>query len=126
MTKMPESLGVPAARPLLDTPGSGRVLGFPARGGEAVAWWRRLKDAHPETGLWPLLIDEDTPARVAACPEENPADDPLDGATIPAQRGKPPLGADNEARAEEVRAELRGEGLWPVESVRPGFRLAAG
>ncbi|MEC3981239.1 DUF4253 domain-containing protein [Amycolatopsis sp. H20-H5] len=126
MTKVPESLGVPAARPVLDTPGSGTILGFPAAGAQAVAWWRRLRDAHPETGLWPLLIDEDTPARVAACPSEIPADDLPGGAEILAQRGEARMCSYSDALAEEIRAERRGEGLWPTEPVRPGFRLAAG
>jgi hypothetical protein len=48
-----------------------------------------------------------------------------DGATVFARRSEEKLEIYGEKLANRIRAELRGEGGWPVEPVRPGFLLAA-
>ncbi|WP_406045279.1 DUF4253 domain-containing protein [Micromonospora sp. NBC_00898] len=48
-------INVPELAPLPLADGV-RVLGFPAEGDDALAWWRRLRAVHERTGWRPVLI----------------------------------------------------------------------
>lgn len=121
---------LPELRPVLVTPSGVTVVGFSSAGETALAWWERLRDAHAVTGLWPLLIDDETPEYLAerSYAPPDPMDSPgradsLDGAAILAQRGERNLRIYGDEIAEKIRAELRGNGTWPADPVRRGFDL---
>ncbi len=116
---------VPQLRPVLRTAEAGTVSGFDSPGSEAIAWWRRLREDFPRSGLWPLLIDDSVQARVDAGEHSRPYDEVPDGAAVFAQRAKDAIEFFRKEYADRMRAELRGEGNWTTEPVRPGFLLAA-
>lgn len=117
---------LPPVHPVITTPSGTTVDGFIAAGQEALDWSRRLRHHHLTTGWWPVLIDDDTPAYLAnaykhaAAPE---TDHTIDGEALLATRGEHRLQVYGTELAAKTRAELRGEGAWPAQAVRPGFRL---
>jgi hypothetical protein len=47
---------LPPLRSLLTTPDGVEIVGFEIEDeSAATAWWRRLRDLHPQSGLWPVL-----------------------------------------------------------------------
>jgi hypothetical protein len=125
-------IDMPPARPLFVTPSGAEVAGFQAEGDEAMRWWERLRSAHPETGLWPLLMDADTPESLSeayadATMSWSAADaDALDGAAILAAWGERYLQGSSPGYAATTRAELAGEGVWRDRSEYRGFFLPHG
>ncbi len=61
-------LDLPELRLLGTTPSGKRVLAFAAGPDELLPWWERLRDAHPSTGHWPVLVDEHIAELCAALP----------------------------------------------------------
>jgi hypothetical protein len=107
---MPDDYGieVPALTPM----GRTEILGFPATGEDALAWWRRLHAVGEHTGHWPLLVDSELaeflnrPAGVHA---------QLDGAEVLVRLGGGLPGPDEQ---EELLA------AWPDEPHREdAFRV---
>ncbi|MFI7066112.1 DUF4253 domain-containing protein [Kribbella sp. NPDC050124] len=129
LTAMPD---MPTPHAMATTPLGAQVFGFTASGDDALAWWRRLREAHAATGYWPVLMDHGDPAYLANSYEyANAADsialaDTLDGTTILAARGEGKLRMYGPDLAATTRAELRGEGDWPDSVRRPGFSLPFG
>ena len=117
---------LPALHELMKAPDGRPVRGFTTSGDEAVVWWQRLRDAHPETGLWPVLMDDEAPeylvdaysyedlaasqARVAT----------LDGAALLAGSHAANLKIYGPELTAEIAAELNGEGDWPDDPERRG------
>lgn len=118
---MPPTDGLPELRPVLRTAEAGTILGFDVPGEEAIAWWRSLRDNFPRTGLWPLLIDDGVQDRAGT--ELQTYEEIPDGLSILKQRSAKKLEMYGKALASRIQAQLRGEGVWPSEAVRPGFRL---
>lgn len=120
---------MPPAEPLFVTPSGAEVTGFSAEGDVALQWWQRLRPAHPESGLWPLLMDADTPEHLTdsyagATKVWSRADaEALDGAAILAEWGERDLRTVSPGYAAELRAEMAGEGVWPDDPQRCGFNL---
>ncbi|WP_426502470.1 DUF4253 domain-containing protein [Dactylosporangium sp. McL0621] len=95
---------------LMTTPGGVPVHGFAVPAAQARSWWRRLRPRHATTGLWPLLMDPDTPAELAAMagdPGPEPWEEPPGR---PAALGRPPTELD----LDELEA-----GEWPEVYDRP-------
>ncbi|MDI6103639.1 DUF4253 domain-containing protein [Actinoplanes sp. NEAU-A12] len=122
----------PPTQPLFVTPTGAEVIGFQAEGDEALRWWEQLRLAHPESGLWPLLMDADAPEQLTESYPSNgqvwsAADaQALNGAALLAERGERYLSTSSPSYAAELRAELAGEGVWPEKPERPGFGLPYG
>jgi len=82
------------ARDLLMTTATGQPIeGFAASGDEALSWWQRLREEYPQTGLWPLLMEQTTPSeltkhRYGYRTAEQEAVSVLDGAVLLASRGE--------------------------------------
>lgn len=123
---------MPPTRPLFITPSKIEVFGFPAAGDDALRWSERLRRAHRETGLWPLLMDDEAPEYLTdsyadATVTWSPADaDQIDGAAVLAERGVRSLSSGSPEYAAVLRAELAGQGAWPAEPERRGFGLPYG
>lgn len=84
--------------------------GFEVPAAQARSWWRRLRPRHATTGLWPLLMDPDTPAELAAMAGE-PGPEPWEEPPgRPATLGRPPAELD----LDELEA-----GEWPAVYDRP-------
>ena len=119
----------PPTRPLFVTPSGIEVVGFPAEGEAALRWWERLRLAHPESGLWPLRMDDETPEYLTESFTRSrkvwsPADArALDGAAVLAGWGERYLRTGPPSYAVTLRAELAGDGVWPEEPQRCGFGL---
>ncbi|GAA1634449.1 hypothetical protein J3R03_000586 [Actinoplanes couchii] len=124
----PAVVDLPATETLCVTPGGVEIAGFRSQGDEALRWWERLRQAYPESGLWPLILETDTPGLIAETdPYDTLADalaaaETLDGAALLADYGARRLTGDSEY-AVGVRAELAGEGAWPEDPEQPGFGL---
>ncbi|MEV4757409.1 DUF4253 domain-containing protein [Micromonospora sp. NPDC049559] len=120
---------LPPRHELSRTPAGRPVFAFRAAGKAATNWWQRLRAAHPETGLWPVLMDDDTPEYLAEAREHpNPSyllhrAGTLDGAATLAARARAKLEIYGPELAAEIQAELRGEGEWPTEPVRRDLGL---
>jgi hypothetical protein len=120
---------VPATEPLFGTPTGAEVIGFQSAGDEALRWSERLREAYAESGLWPLLMEADTPEYLAnsytyATVAESLAQaHALDGAELLAEDGERELRRYPADYAATIRAELAGAGEWPEEPERPGFGL---
>lgn len=104
------------------------IHGFTAAGHDALNWWRRLRAAHPVTGHWPLLTERDMLDWLAAPSEVDrvKAVDQaahLDGAAILHSLAQERLDRYGPDLAGKITAELRGEGEWPADPRRPGFRM---
>ena len=56
---------MPAAEPLFVTPSGVEITGFRSAGDAALRWWEQLRQAYPEGGLWPLVMEADTPDYLA-------------------------------------------------------------
>lgn len=123
---------MPPTSPWFVTPSGAEVTGFPAAGDEALRWWRQLRRAYPQTGLWPLLMESDTPEYLAdtytyATVAESLAQArALDGAVLLAEEGERTLAGCSPEHAAELRAELAGRGRWPDQPEQPGFGLPYG
>lgn len=114
---------------LLTTPLGLPVWGFPARGDDALLWWRMLRAQHAGTGLWPLVMTPDTPGELTLCRHRTPEQEAarvVDGAALLAQWGESRLARYDAAYAETLRGELRGEGDWREREEPPSFGVAAG
>ncbi|UZN03727.1 DUF4253 domain-containing protein [Cellulomonas sp. S1-8] len=74
MSSLPAA-SLPGATPpthVLGVTGSGvEVRGFAAPAGDLVAWWHRLRDEHPASGLWPVLLGSDLGDLAAALTPES-------------------------------------------------------
>jgi hypothetical protein len=71
----PDAAALPPHGPLLTTPTGAQVLAFTTPGDHALDWWQRLRDVHPTTGYWPVLLDADAPEHFAdGYGYESPAD----------------------------------------------------
>ncbi|MBU2665948.1 DUF4253 domain-containing protein [Actinoplanes bogorensis] len=118
--------GLPALRELMRTPAGRPVLGFTASGDEAVEWWQRLRDAHPGTGLWPVLMDDEAPEYLVDAYAYEDLDTSL--ARVPALDGAALLAGSQAAKLKiygpeltaEITAALQGAGDWPDEPERRG------
>jgi hypothetical protein len=97
----------------MTTPGGIAVHGFAAPAAQARSWWRRLRPRHATTGLWPLLMDPDTPADIEAMSwhPDTPAEISAEPRGRPAALGRAPTELD--------LAELE-SGEWPEPPDRPG------
>jgi len=124
--------GLPSLHAITTTPLGAQVYGFTASGYDALDWWRRLREAHAATGYWPLLMGHGDPEYLANSYEyADPAGsialaDTLDGTSILTARGEDRLRIYGPELAATTLAELRGEGDWPDQARRPGFRLPFG
>jgi hypothetical protein len=104
------------------------IHGFTAAGEDALDWWQRLRTAHPVTGHWPVLMDRDILDWLAGLSERTDhvkaveQAQSLDGAAILRARGKARLDLYGLEPEKKIFAELRGEGEWPTDPDRPGFR----
>ena len=120
----------PPAHPLLTTPSGAAVTGFTAVGDEALTWWKRLRQAYPETGLWPLLMEYDTPEYLADSYRESTVAESLarahtlDGAAVLAEAGDRDLRSAAPDRAAAGRGQPAGD--WPAQPEQPGFGLPYG
>jgi len=123
---------MPVTEPLLVTPSGAEITGFRSEGDAALRWWERLRQAHPESGLWPLLMEADTPEYlVDSYPHATVAESlaqahTLNGAELLAEDGERELRGYPPDYAATIRAELAGAGAWPEEPERPGFGLPHG
>jgi hypothetical protein len=121
---------MPPAEPLIVTLSGAEIIGFPADSDTALTWWHRLRDAHPESGLWPLLLDDDALESLADPYTHETVDESLtqaytlDGATLLAEFGESSLRRYSPDYAAEIRAELAGGGTWPDQPEQSGFGLA--
>jgi hypothetical protein len=122
-------LDVPATESLFVTPSGAEIVGFASEGDEALDWCARLRAEHPATGLWPLVMETDSPEYLAdsytyATPAESLAEAvTLDGAALFAEAGERDLRDAPAEYTAAVRAELACVGTWPEEPERPGFGL---
>ncbi|WP_433788435.1 DUF4253 domain-containing protein [Actinoplanes sp. CA-252034] len=120
---------MPPTERLAVTLSGAQVTGFAADSDTALDWWRRLRSAYPETGLWPLLMDGDAPEYLQdpcthVTVEESLAQAyALDGAAVLAGAGERQLASYDRAYAAEIRAELAGGGKWRDDPERPGLDL---
>ncbi|BCJ47166.1 hypothetical protein GCM10010168_72450 [Actinoplanes ianthinogenes] len=103
-------IDLPPTVPLFTTPSGVEVVGFPAAGDDALRWWERLRAEYPASGLWPLLMEEDTPEYLADSYTYATVDESL--AQAYALDGSKLLVPD-----------FVDEGEWPSEPERPGFGL---
>jgi len=123
---------MPPPSPWFVTPSGVEITGFQASGDEALHWWRHLRHAYPQSGLWPLLMETDTPEYLAdsythATVAESLAEaHTLDGAVLMAEEGARELAGCSPAHAAVLRAELAGDGEWPAPPEQPGFGLPYG
>jgi hypothetical protein len=120
---------LPAAEPLFVTPSGVEITGFRSAGDAALRRWERLRQAYPECGLWPLVMEADTPDYLAepyayaTVAESLARAHTLDGAEVLAEDGERELRGYPADYAATIRAELAGAGVWPDEPERPGFGL---
>jgi len=119
---------LPALQTVMTTASNVEIPGFRSSGDAALTWWRRLRDSHPQTGFWPLLLDIDAPAYFAADfgapPEASIAlASTIDGAEVLAERGRDRLRRYPPELAAALTAELDGQAPWPDEPRRPGHLL---
>jgi uncharacterized protein DUF4253 len=123
---MPET---PPTQLLFVTPSGVEVVGFRAEGDAALQWWERLRLAHPQSGLWPLLMDDETPEQLTESYTDStriwsPADArALDGAAVLNEWGERYLRTSSPEYVATLRAELAGAGVWPEEPEQRGFGL---
>nr|WP_221381479.1 DUF4253 domain-containing protein [Actinoplanes polyasparticus] len=122
----PDAAALPPHGPLLTTPTGAQVLAFTTPGDHALDWWQRLRDVHPTTGCWPLLLDADAPEYFADGYEyESPADaqarfETLDGAALLAERWAGSLRVYGPELTAEINADLNEERNWPEAPERRG------
>ncbi|MCY1138899.1 DUF4253 domain-containing protein [Actinoplanes sp. Pm04-4] len=125
-----EDAALPPHTPLLTTATGAQVLAFEAPAAQALTWWRRLRDAHPTTGYWPVLLDADAPEYFADAYEyESPADaharlKTLDGATLLADRWAAKLAIYGPELTAEINTDLNQERPWPTAPERRGSEFA--
>jgi hypothetical protein len=119
------------ASTLFVTPSGAEITGFPSAGEDALRWWERLRQEHPESGLWPLLMEADTAEYLASSytyttvAESLAQAHTLDGAGLLAEDGERELRRYPADYAATIRAELAGAGTWPDEPEQSGFALPA-
>ncbi|MEV4276011.1 DUF4253 domain-containing protein [Actinoplanes xinjiangensis] len=124
-----EIADLPPLEPLVVTPSGAQITGFPADSDTGPDWWRRLRDAYPRSGLWPLLMDDDAfecledPYTYATVEESLAQAYTLDGAALLAEFGDRSLRDYSPEYAAEIRAELAGDGEWPEQPEQPGLGL---
>ncbi|GIE77064.1 hypothetical protein Aph02nite_30140 [Actinoplanes philippinensis] len=102
---------MPATERLAVTPSGAEVTGFTVGSDTALDWWHRLRAAYPETGLWPLLIDDDAPGYLedpythATVEESLTQAYALDGAAILAGSDGPSPTCHDQVSAAEIPTE---------------------
>ncbi|NEA24603.1 DUF4253 domain-containing protein [Actinomadura bangladeshensis] len=117
---------LPPLHPVLTTPSRLQVRGFTAMGEDALAWSERLREAHPATGHWPILMDADTPECLADSephPKALERAAELDGKALLAAYGEQKLAVYGPELSAATLAELRGKGEWPADPRRPGYSV---
>jgi len=122
---------LPTLHTVMTTASDVEIRGFRSSGDAALMWWRRLRDSHPQTGHWPVLIDGDAPAYFAADFGMQPTtlielSSTIDGAAVLAERGRDRLRRYPPNLAAGVTAELDGQSPWPDAPRRPGHSLPFG